>query len=206
MLGRPMEVPKTTKDTKVCLNPDSSIPKHCKELDDTTIQTYPKKTPPKESDLTLLWEAGGSQSKYLKHVTEYYVNEEPWQLFRAAQLPVLFKDNVHDVEKPIQGGIPYGTVVDLIVQNTLNETIPMYKHGDPTWGLGSGEYEKFKWSSVAEALEDKDSPLNVKNPPMDLVHDLPPLGWIALRWKVNLRGATMFHAVKLKYFAVSFFI
>ena len=33
------------------------------------------------------------------------------------------------LEAPVVNDLPFGTVVDVIVQNNLNETIPLYKHG-----------------------------------------------------------------------------
>lgn len=202
MLGRPMDIPETDENTKVCLNADSSVPKHCRELDAESVRRYPTKKFPKTSDLTLKWKAGSRQSPTYKPVTEYFVNEEPWQLWRAAKQPVILAANTHDVPKPVQGDLPFGTVVDLIVQNTLNETIPMYKHGAPTWRLGFRAHDEFRYKDIAEAAK-YGGHVDVKHPPMDIVHDLPPLGWLALRWKVDLKGATMFHAVKLKYFVVS---
>lgn len=199
-----MELPKTDENTKICLNPDSSVPEGCHELVQDSLRPYPEQTPPRKSDMTLLWKAGGKQSEVLEHVTEYYVNEKPWQLFRAAMEPVLFSKDARKVEKPVEGGLPIGTVVDLVVQNTLNETIPMYKHGNPTFRLASKAYDDFKYKSVDEAIKHGKDELNVVNPPLGVVHDLPPLGWVAIRWKIDLKGATMFHAVKLRYFAVSY--
>lgn len=197
-----MELPETDENTKICLNPDSSIRKGCKELDAESVRPYPNQELPKKSNMTLNWTAASRKSPQSKMYEEYLVNEKPWQLWRAAKQPVILASDSHEVEKPIQGGLPLGTVVDLIVQNTLNETIPMYKHGDPTWRLGSRAHEKFKWDNIADAVK-YGKVVNVEDPPKDVVHDLPPLGWLALRWRVDLRGATMFHAVKLKYFVVS---
>lgn len=197
-----MEIPETDENTKICLNADSSVPESCRELNSDTVRRHPIKKFPKSPDKILKWKAGSRQSPTFKPVTEYFVNEEPWQLWRAAKQPVILASDAHDVPKPIQGDLPFGTVVDLIVQNELNETIPMYKHGAPTWRLGSRPHDEFKYKDVAEAVKYGDA-LDVKDPPMDIVHDLPPLGWLALRWKVDLTGATMFHAVKLKYFVVS---
>lgn len=202
MLGFPMEIPKSASRSRICLNADGSLPDNCKELQQTLIRSYPAQSPPRKVDVTIHWKAGSQQSKYMKHITEYFVNEKPWQLFRAAMEPVFFTKNAEEVEKPVQSGLPLGTVVDLIVQNTLNETIPMYKHGSPTYHLGSRAYEKFKYSNIIEALEHK-LDINTSDPPLALVHDLPPMGWLAIRWKVDVVGATMFHAVKLRYFAVS---
>lgn len=63
--------------------------------------------------------------------------------------------------KPIEGVHLYGTVVGLIVQNKLNHTILMYKHGDPPWILGSAEKSKFEWKSINEAVKHS-APSNLK--------------------------------------------
>ncbi|KJX93622.1 conidial pigment biosynthesis oxidase arb2 brown2 like protein [Zymoseptoria brevis] len=199
--GQPMALPSTSANTKICLNPDSSVPHGCHEFDEYTARPFPAQIPDKTSNKTLLWTAGSQPSKYEQHVTEYYVNEKPWQLFRAAMEPVYFTKDAASVAKPIQAGLPIGTVVDLIVQNTLNETIPLYKHGNPTFHLGSRAFEKFEWNSIQDALEHH-ADVNINDPALAVVHDLPPLGWLAIRWRVTLTGATMFHAVKLRYFAL----
>ncbi|CZT17605.1 related to Ascorbate oxidase precursor [Ramularia collo-cygni] len=199
--GEPMALPSTSDNTKICLNQDGSVPSACDLFDEYSARQFPAETPPKKSNKTLLWTAGSQPSKYEQHVTEYFVNEKPWQLFRAAMEPVYFTKNAVNTTKPIQAGLPIGTVVDLIVQNTLNETIPVYKHGNPTFHLGSRAFEKFEWESIHEALE-HNANVNIETPSLAVVHDLPPLGWLAIRWKVTVTGATMFHAVKLRYFAL----
>lgn len=205
IIGQPMPIP-FTSGTRVCLNADSSVREGCRELVRESVRSLSGTTPPTEADITLKWETGSRPNEALPIVQEYFVNEKPWQLFRAAMEPVFFTSDVKHVDKPIQGSLPMGTVVDLIVQNRLNETIPMYKHGNPTFLLGSKAYQNFTWSSIDEALEhggEEELPLDVKEAPLGVVHDLPPLGWLAVRWNVSVQGATMFHAVKLKYFAVS---
>ncbi|KAM3414122.1 hypothetical protein BST61_g10780 [Cercospora zeina] len=199
--GEAMALPYTNSNTKVCLNPDGSVPEGCDEYHEDSARPFPAQVPARQSDKTLLWTAGSQKSKYEQHVTEYYVNDKPWQLYRAAMEPVYFTKDATAMAKPIQTGLPYGTVIDLIVQNTLNETIPFYKHGNPTFRLGSRDFEKFEWKSIQAAVEHH-ADVNLHSPPLAIVHDLPPLGWLAIRWKVELTGATMFHAVKLRYFAL----
>jgi FtsP/CotA-like multicopper oxidase with cupredoxin domain len=202
--GQPMQIP-VSPDTEICLNADSSVPHGCKELVRKSVRTLSGAKPPAHAQKTLRWSTGSRTNPVMPMVQEYFVNEKPWQLFRAAMEPVLFNPDAPEVEKPIQRDLPVGTVVDLIVQNTLNETIPMYKHGNPTFLLGSRAYEKFAWSTVEEAMAHDEGrlALDVDTAPLGVVHDLPPLGWLAIRWKVSVHGATMFHAVKLRYFAVS---
>ena len=89
--------------------------------------------------------------------------------------------------------------MDLIIENRFNETISFYKHGDPCWLLGSNSNERFPGSSVEDARKH----LNLGDPALVIVHDLPALGWSVLRFKVTSQTATMLHAAKLRYFAVS---
>lgn len=115
--------------------------------------------------------------------------------------PALFIEDPSNVDPPIVGGLPWGTTVDVIVQNTLNETVPLYKHGDPTSLLGSQPNELWDWATVEDAVR-AGVKLNLESPAQQLVHEVPPLGWAVLRWQVLVRGATMMHAAKFKYYAV----
>jgi FtsP/CotA-like multicopper oxidase with cupredoxin domain len=203
--GQPMMIP-FSPTAKICLNADSSVRDGCKELARESVRPLSGARPPLHVQKTLKWSTGSRTNPIMPAVQEYFVNERPWQLFRAAMTPVLFNSDASEMDKPIQGDLPIGTVVDLIVQNQLNETIPMYKHGNPTFLLGSQAYKNFTWDTVDEAVAhgNGEVELDLDAAPLGVVHDLPPLGWLAIRWKVSVHGATMFHAVKLKYFAVSF--
>lgn len=107
--------------------------------------------------------------------------------------------------KPIIEGIPVGAVVDLIIENQLNDTIPLYKHGNPAWLLGAKDNARFSYTDLEDAMaadENIGMSINFRDPALVTVHDLPPLGWSVLRFKVTAKAATMIHAVKLRYFAV----
>lgn len=121
--------------------------------------------------------------------------------------PLLFSENTldSDAEPPIVGNLPWGTIVDVVVQNTINDTMPLYKHGDPMYLLGSKANDLWKWDTVEEAIALGMDELNIKTSPLQLVHDVPPMGWAVLRWQVRVRGATMMHSNKFKYYAVSEF-
>lgn len=212
-----MELPQPESQDDVCVLPDSSTKKHCKTTSGLFLPPYPALPPPKakksrpaSADFTFHLAAGSQPSLTEPHVPEYFLNEKPWQLFRSSLTPLLVHEFNSSSEaslgKPVIDGIPMGSVVDLIIENQLNDTIPLYKHADPAWLLGVSSNAKFPYTSIEEAIAaDKDiaSALNLENPGLVTIHDLPPLGWSALRFKVTTKAATMIHAVKLRYFAVS---
>lgn len=175
----------------------------CNTTSAGSLSPYPPSAPP-PSNKTLHFKIGSVPSKYEKHITEWYLNKKPYQLYRAQMAPQLFRDNVTDVEPPVVGDLPWGTTVDVIVQNTSNDTMPLYKHGDPMYLLGSQEDAVWEWDTVEDALKAGVVHLNVKTPAKQLVHDVPPLGWAVLRWQILVRGATMMHSNKFKYYGVSY--
>ncbi|KAK1857061.1 multicopper oxidase [Colletotrichum chrysophilum] len=214
--GEPMELPQPESLDDVCVLPDSSTKKHCKTTSGLFLPPYPALPPPKakksrpaSADFTFHLAAGSQPSLTEPHVPEYFLNERPWQLFRSSLTPLLFHEFNSSSEaslgKPVIDGIPMGSVVDLIIENQLNDTIPLYKHADPAWLLGVSSNAKFPYTSIEEAVAaDKNiaSALNLEDPGLVTVHDLPPLGWSVLRFKVTTKAATMIHAVKLRYFAL----
>lgn len=224
-----MQLPEAKpSEDEVCLLKDSTVRPHCKEIEPNFLPPYPaspvpvattqqswlkKKKDHAAADLTFRFTAGVQKSKTEPHAPEYFLNGKPWQLFRASMTPVLFDfaqgaaESVSDeFEKPIVGGVPAGAVVDLIIENTLNETIPLYKHGEPHWVLGAASGISFPYETVSEAVRAGFGPLNLENPGLAVVHDLPPLGWAVVRFKAAAGVATMVHAVKLRMFAVSRFL
>lgn len=211
-------------EEEVCLLKDSTVRPHCKEVEANFLPPYPASPVPvptaKQSgrnkdhaaaDLTFRFKAGVQESKTEAHAPEYFLNGKPWQLFRASMTPVLFsfaqgaESAAHDFEKPIIGGVPADAVVDLIIENTLNDTIPLYKHGEPHWVLGSARDSSFPYDTVSEAVQAGFGALNLENAGRAVVHDLPPLGWSVVRFRAASGVATMMHAVKLRHFAVSHF-
>ncbi|KAI8237883.1 hypothetical protein K4K54_009229 [Colletotrichum sp. SAR 10_86] len=134
--------------------------------------------------------------------TSKYQNLHGYSILRYPMGPLLFVDNVSAVEAPVVGGLPWGTTVDVIVQNTVDEVMPLYKHGDPMFLVGSQPNATWKWDTVEDALAAGVKHLNVRDPPLQLVHDVPPLGWAVLRWQIRVRGTTMLHSNKFKYYAM----
>jgi L-ascorbate oxidase len=224
-----MKVPAARpSEEEVCLLKDSTVRPHCKQTEANFLPPYPRSPVPvpaaaagqswvknkdrAAADLTYRLTAGVQKSKTEAHAPEYFINEKPWQLFRASMTPVLFNfaqgsgpaaPAAREFTKPIIGGVPAGAVVDLIIRNTLNESIPLYKHGEPHWVLGSARGSEFPYDTVSEAVRDGFKHLNLENPGLAVVHDLPPLGWSVVRFKAASGVATMMHTVKLRMFAVS---
>ena len=93
---------------------------------------------------------------------------------------------------------------------------------DPTFLLGSKPDETFMYDSVDTAMKAGSKDINLKNPALGIVQDLPPLGmitarihledmalhindcagWVIMRYEIKLRGATMMHSNKFKSYAV----
>lgn len=186
------------------------------------------------ADFTFRLAVGVQPSQTEPHAPEYLINKKPWQLFRSSMMPLLFEfaeKKEEEQEKgahrfafddPIlPGPFPIGSVVDLVIENTLNETVTLYKHGAPTWLLGSGDNGRFPYDSVYDAVHnvvnhnnnnnnnsqahfaDTAQMLNLENPGRHIVHEVPPLGWSIIRFQVISKEVTMLHAVKLRHFAVS---
>ncbi|KAK2001456.1 Cupredoxin [Colletotrichum falcatum] len=215
--GEPMEVPQPMSPNSVCVLPDGSARDGCKTVEGQSLSPYPavpppaaKKWRPAAAHYTFHLAAGTQPSLTEPRVPEYFLNGKPWQLFRAALTPLLFQEangsrSEHSMGKPVIENIPLGSVVDLIIENQLNDTVPLYKHGESAWLLGAHAGEKFSHHNVEDAVAadtDVSRSLNLHDPALVTVHDLPPLGWSVLRFEVNAKAATMIHAVKLRYFAL----
>ncbi|KAJ0142805.1 Uncharacterized protein HZ326_14374 [Fusarium oxysporum f. sp. albedinis] len=182
--GEPMALPSVAPGL-VCVLPDGGTQPNCSTAEGQLLPPYPPQPPPSagkqhlgKADFTFRLSAGSQRSKTEKYVPEYFLNEKPWQLYHGSMLPLLFHAPNETLVKPIIGNLPLGSVVDLIIENQINETIPLYKHGDPSKSL------------------------NLQDPALVIVHDLPALGWSVLRFKVTSQQATIIHAAKLRYFAL----
>ncbi|KXJ97248.1 Cupredoxin [Microdochium bolleyi] len=230
--GQPMQLPRVSPEAS-CIHPDGVVAENCTTIDAQRSAPFPSQPPPSGSDnpdgshhpptaaaaktdFTFRLSAASQSSKTDKYAPEYLLNSKPWPLSRGSLKPLLFANlsspDEHEralLDKPVIHGIPLGAVVDLIIENTLNESIPLYKHGDPAWLLGARADERFGHGSVEEAFDVAAAAsaksvvskhLNLKDPALVVVHDLPPLGWSVLRFKVSAQAATMIHATKLRYF------
>ncbi|KAI1871212.1 uncharacterized protein JN550_004657 [Neoarthrinium moseri] len=207
--GEPMKLP-GADPSSMCLYPDGSVKNECKTIDGQHTPPFPSMPPPQPSaaDLTYYLSAGVQTSRTERFAPEFFLNERPWQLFRSSLKPLLFA-NLSDLHsrdvlgKPVIHGLPMGAVVDFVIRNELNDTVPLYKHGNPAWLLGSNAHEEFSARSVQDAIQDGDSAarsLNLYDPALVIVHDLPPLGWSVIRFQITAQAATMIHAAKLRHF------
>lgn len=207
-----LPAPPSPKD--ICILADASTKPHCKMTDGQFIAPYPSRPPPtsnkghpERADFTFRLSAGSQPSLTETKVPEFYLNEKPWQLFHGSMTPLLFHrlGSNETLDKPIISKLPVGSVVDLIIENKINDTIPLYKHGNPAWLLGSSSGQPFPRESVEDAIFATDSShrsLNLHNPALVTVHDLPPHGWSVLRFQVTSKAANMLHSAKLRYFLV----
>ncbi|RKK98266.1 hypothetical protein BFJ68_g13674 [Fusarium oxysporum] len=206
--GEPMALPSVAPGL-VCVLPDGGTQPNCSTAEGQLLPPYPPQPPPSAGkqhlgkvDFTFRLSAGSQRSKTEKYVPEYFLNEKPWQLYHGSMLPLLFHAPNETLVKPIIGNLPLGSVVDLIIENQINETIPLYKHGDPSWFLGSRGQQRFPGNTVQDAIDSDSKSLNLQDPALIIVHDLPALGWSVLRFKVTSQQATIIHAAKLRYFAL----
>ncbi|KAG7404716.1 Laccase abr2 [Fusarium oxysporum f. sp. rapae] len=206
--GEPMALPPVAPGL-ICVLPDGSTQPNCSTAEGQLLPPYPPQPPPSAgkhyagmADFTFRLAAGSQASKTEKYVPEYFLNEKPWQLYHGSMLPLLFHAPNETLVKPIIGNLPLCYIIDLIIENQINETIPLYKHGDPSWFLGSGGQQRFPGNTVQDAIDSDSKSLNLQDPALVIVHDLPALGWSVLRFKVTSQQATIIHAAKLRYFAL----
>lgn len=170
--------------------------------DKTTLHPFPRDPPPPKADITLRFRATGAPDPYNPYVTNCSLNGSPWQIFRALMEPLIL-DPKQDIPEgnPTVRNLPLGSVVDIIVENDLPVSLPMYKHNDPTFLLGRGN-TKFDWKDVAEAKRKQPDSINLQNPPLGYLHELPAGGWMAVRWKITQPAMTMFHVFRVRYFVL----
>lgn len=222
MYGEPMRLPLADPED-ICVSPDGTIKDSCKGIDPQRSRPFPAQPPPAvgwsqshlaKADYTFRLSADSQKSSSEEYAPEYLLNEKPWPLFRGSMKPLLFTNLSSEseksmLEKPVIHSLTLGSVVDLVIENKLNDSIPLYKHGVPAWLLGANAYERFDHATVEDAVQSGQGnttaggQLNLIDPALVVVHDLPPLGWSVLRFKVTSQAATMIHAVKIRYFVVS---
>ncbi|KAJ4356852.1 uncharacterized protein N0V89_004889 [Didymosphaeria variabile] len=198
-LGAPM--PRPDQDLSSMLL--DGTPKADAILEDKMVaHPYPEQPPHRKADITLRFKATGAPDPYNPHITNCSLNGVSWQIFRALQDPLILDPNEQfDRPNPTVNNLPLGSVVDIIVENDLPVPLPMYKHNDPTFFLGKGD-TKFKWKDVAEAKEQNPKAINLENPPLGYLHELPASGWMAVRWKITQPAMTMFHVFRVRYFVL----
>ncbi|KAJ4301931.1 hypothetical protein N0V90_004027 [Kalmusia sp. IMI 367209] len=181
---------------------DGSPKSGVKLEDKILLPPFPESAPPQKADITLRFKATGAPDPNNPYITNCSLNGVPWQIFRALMEPlVLDPKREMPGPNPAVKNLPLGSVVDIIVENDLPVSLPMYKHNDPTYLLGKGD-TKFEWKDVAEANAKQPKSINLDNPPLGYLHELPASGWMALRWKITQSAMTMFHVFRVRYFVL----
>ncbi|GME63988.1 hypothetical protein GTA08_BOTSDO05764 [Neofusicoccum parvum] len=198
-LGAPMPRPSQELSS---MELDGSPKKGVVLQDKSQQHPYPPVRPAQEAGITLRFRATGAPDPYNPYITNCSLNGSPWQIFRGLREPLALHPNDTVAEpNPIVKGLPIGSVVDIIVENDLPVAIPMYKHNNPVFLLGSGD-TAFEWDTVAAAKKARPDLINLENPPRGYLHDLPAGGWMAVRWTITEPAMTMFHAFRVRYFVL----
>ncbi|KAJ5350264.1 hypothetical protein N7541_007991 [Penicillium brevicompactum] len=142
------------------------------------------KPPPKAADVTRLFEI--NQTDIVTWVVDRYPYSEP-------KIPVIY-GNVSDAwQANTTLHMPSNSTVD-IVMSVANGSMdamghPMHLHGHKFWVLGSGT-GTFPYRSLTDAPS---SVINLENPPYRDTTDLPPSGWLAVRYITDNPGAWLLH-------------
>ena len=206
-LGEPM--PRPSED-KSLLNLDGTLKNDVNVavalLDKSRLQPFPPLAPPQgaqgEADVTMRLRASGVPDAQNPYVTNCSLNGAAWQLWRAFREPLSIggphQNWTHPM--PVATGLPLGSVVDIIVENDLPAIIPLNKHNDALFQLGSGD-GAFEWDDVADAQRNGGgADINLEDPPLAVMHELPASGGRALRWRSEQPAMTSFHAFRARFF------
>lgn len=201
--GRPLGVPMPQpRQDQSSMHLDGSPKSGAIVENKMDLAPFPESLPPQKADITLRFKATGAADPDNPFVTNCSLNGVPWQIFRALMEPlVLDPKREMPGPNPAVKNLPLGSVVDIVVENDLPVSLPMYKHNDPTYLLGRGD-TKFEWKDVADAKDKQPKSINLDNPPLGYLHELPAGGWMALRWKITQPAMTMFHVFRVRYFVL----
>ena len=200
--GEPMPRPSEDKSQ---LNLDGTLKDaNVALLDKSRLQPFPPLAPPQgklgEADVTMRLRASGVPDSPNPYLTNCSLTGAAWQLWRAFREPLSIggprQNWTHPM--PVATGLPLGSVVDMIVENDLPAIIPLNKHNDALFQLGSGD-GAFEWEDVADAHR-SGAAINLEDPPLAVMHELPASGWIALRWRIDQPAMTSFHAFRARFF------
>ena len=109
--------------------------------------------------------------------------------YSGSTVPVLFGNTSTNYNQNFTIHIPYGNVVDVVLNNTSGLSHPMHLHGHKYWVLGKGD-GNFNYASTADAPAGL---LNTVNPPYKDTELLLGSGWMVLRFVADNPGAWIFH-------------
>ncbi|MCJ1246618.1 hypothetical protein MMC30_003827 [Trapelia coarctata] len=120
-------------------------------------------------------------------ITTWVLDQSP---YAEASRPILYGNASDGWNANTTIHLPYNATVDLIMM-VANDSMdqmghPMHLHGHKFWVLGSGS-DYFPYSSVVDAPT---SMINLHNPPYRDTTDLPPSGWVAIRYDTDNPNST----------------
>lgn len=158
---------------------------------------FPAQSPPSKADMTFVFHANQTNT------TVFQIGSQPLADVQELNLPVLFSQPGRGLEQDPSWlyRIPYGAVVDVIMQNAPNALFPapaepphpIHLHGHKYWVLGSKEYETWQYANVQDALQSGNVNLNLNDPPSRDTFLLPTAGWLVLRFVADNPGAWLMH-------------
>ncbi|KAJ5343453.1 hypothetical protein N7541_008006 [Penicillium brevicompactum] len=157
-----------------------------RELDETQLSPFEGNRPPssKAADLTRQFTINQTG------IVTWVVNKDP---YAEAEIPLIYGNasNLWDASTTLH--MPSNASID-IVMNIANDSMdtmghPMHLHGHKFWVLGSGS-GSFPYQSMAEAPS---SIINLDDPPYRDTANLPPSGWLAIRYVTDNPGAWILH-------------
>merc|ERR1712093_661908 len=112
-------------------------------------------------------------------VTEWIIDGYP---FAEPKTPILLGNVSDGWQANTTVYLPFNSTIDIImtISKDSMDTMghPMHLHGHKFWVLGSGE-GPFPYSSITDAPQ---SSINLQNPPYRDTAELPPSGWLVIRY------------------------
>ncbi|KFY02596.1 hypothetical protein V490_00449, partial [Pseudogymnoascus sp. VKM F-3557] len=123
-------------------------------------------------------------------VTEWVIDGYP---FAEPKTPILLGNVSDGWQANTTIHMPFNSTIDIImtISKDSMDTMghPMHLHGHKFWVLGSGE-GPFPYTSVTDAPQ---SSINLQDPPYRDTAELPPSGWIVIRYVTDNPGAWLLH-------------
>ncbi|KFY02039.1 hypothetical protein V490_00666 [Pseudogymnoascus sp. VKM F-3557] len=123
-------------------------------------------------------------------VTEWVIDGYP---FAEPKTPILLGNVSDGWQANTTIYMPFNSTIDIImtISKDSMDTMghPMHLHGHKFWVLGSGE-GPFPYTSVTDAPQ---SSINLQDPPYRDTAELPPSGWIVIRYVTDNPGAWLLH-------------
>ncbi|KFY32044.1 hypothetical protein V493_00559 [Pseudogymnoascus sp. VKM F-4281 (FW-2241)] len=123
-------------------------------------------------------------------VTEWVIDGYP---FAEPTTPILLGNVSDGWQTNTTIYMPFNSTIDIIMTISKDSMDkmghPMHLHGHKFWVLGSGE-GPFPYTSVIDAPQ---TSINLQDPPYRDTAELPPSGWIVIRYVTDNPGAWLLH-------------